>query len=141
MAKKQKNELHYTGKLRFVRTSWSKAGQVLKLIRGKSYSEAVFILQHTNKKASRLILKLIRSIGANARNRMEEERPNLEDLYVSRATADQGPTYPARIMYRAYGRATRIRKRSSHITITLTEHQEATAARIERQSTQTRKKK
>lgn len=131
----------YTGKLRFVRTSSDKAGQVLQLIRGKSFNDARFILLYTPKKASRLILKLLESIGANARNRMEEERPSLEDLFVQTATADQGPTYPPRMLPRAFGRATPILKRTAHIAITLAERAEAVAARTERLAKKTRKKK
>jgi len=131
----------YTAKLRFVRTSADKAGQVLDLIRGKSYNEAKFILTALPKKAARIIFKLLISVGANARNRAAEERPNLDDLYIHRATADKGPTYPPRMLPRAYGRATKILKRTSHIVLTLIEQPEAAAARQAKHAKKTRKKK
>jgi large subunit ribosomal protein L22 len=130
----------YRGKLRFCRTSWMKAGQVLELIRGKSFYQAKYILTYTPKKASRIILKLLESIAANARNTVVEERPDLDDLYIHTATADQGPSYPPRILPRAYGRATRIKKRTAHITLTLAEHAQATEEREARHAKKTRKK-
>jgi large subunit ribosomal protein L22 len=130
----------YRGKLRFCRTSSDKAGQVLQLIRGKSFYQAKYILTYTPKKASRMILKLLESIAANARNTVVELRPDLDDLYIFTATADQGPAYPPRISPRAYGRATRIKKRTAHITVTLVEHAEATEARAARHTKKTVKK-
>jgi large subunit ribosomal protein L22 len=130
----------YRGKLRFVRTSSDKAGQVLELIRGKTFYQAKYILTYTPKKASRLILKLLESIAANARNTAVEERPDLDDLYIYTATANQGPSYPPRISPRAYGRATRIKKRTSHISLTLAEHAEAAEERAARHAKKTRKK-
>ncbi len=88
----------YRGKLRFCRTSSDKAGQVLQLIRGKTFYQAKYILTYTPKKASRMILKLLESIAANARNTVVELRPDLDDLYIFTATADRVP--PTRHAFR-----------------------------------------
>ena len=70
---------------------------------------------YTPKAASEPVLNLLRSAGANAENNLGL---NVEDLYVAEVFANQGPTLK-RFMPRARGRATRIRKRTSHITLIL----------------------
>jgi len=98
---------------RYVRISASKVKVVIDLIRGKSVNEAVAILKATPKAASPIVEKLLNSAVANAENNKGLLR---DDLYVAEVYADQGPTLK-RYMPRAQGRATRIRKRTSHITI------------------------
>lgn len=100
---------------RYVRISASKVKVVIDLIRGKSVNEAVAILKATPKAASPIVEKLLNSAVANAENNKGLLR---DDLYVAEVYADQGPTLK-RYMPRAQGRATRIRKRTSHITIIL----------------------
>jgi len=100
---------------RYVRISASKVKVVIDLIRGKSVNEAVAILKATPKAASPIVEKLLNSAVANAENNKGLLR---DDLYVAEVFADQGPTL-RRYMPRAQGRATRIRKRTSHITIIL----------------------
>lgn len=100
---------------RYVRISASKVKVVIDLIRGKSVNEAVAILKATPKAASPIVEKLLNSAVANAENNKGLLR---DDLYVAEVYADQGPTL-RRYMPRAQGRATRIRKRTSHITIIL----------------------
>lgn len=101
--------------VRYVRISSSKAKAVIDLIRGKKVDEAERILISLPKASSEILAKLLKSAVANAENNLEMAK---EDLYVAEAYANQGPTLK-RFMPRAQGRATRIRKRTSHITIIL----------------------
>jgi len=102
---------------RFARISSRKAKIVLDLIKGKHIDEAYAIVKYTPKAASELIYKLLKSAEANAVNNNGLNRDN---LYVADANATQGPTYK-RIRPRAQGRAYRIRKRTSHISVVLKE--------------------
>ena len=103
--------------LRHVRMSPRKARLVLDMIRGKDVETAVRMLQFSSKRSSRVVLKLLNSALANAR---ETGGADLDRLWVTGAWADMGKTL-RRYMPRAQGRATRIRKRSSHITLQLSE--------------------
>lgn len=100
---------------RYVRISARKVKVVIDLIRGKSVAEAKAILMYTPKAASAVVEKLLDSAVANAENNLELNR---DTLYVAEVFANQGPTLK-RFRPRAQGRATRIRKRTSHITIVL----------------------
>ena len=88
---------------------------ILDLIRGKNYVEALAILENTPKSASEPIRKVLMSAGANAEHNLGMSKDN---LYVAACYADQGPTLK-RGMPRAQGRAFRILKRTSHITVVL----------------------
>jgi ribosomal protein L22 len=101
---------------RYVRTSARKARMVCGHIRGKSVPEARAILAFTPRDAARDWSKLLESAVANAENNHELLE---DDLIVREAYADEGPTIK-RFRPRAMGRATPIRKRTSHLTITLT---------------------
>jgi ribosomal protein L22 len=101
---------------RYVRTSARKARMVCGHIRGKSVSEARAILAFTPREVARDWSKLLESAVANAENNHELLE---DDLIVGEAYADEGPTIK-RFRPRAMGRATPIRKRTSHLTITLT---------------------
>jgi large subunit ribosomal protein L22 len=103
--------------VKMVRVSSSKANQVLELIRGKRCIEALSILKFTPRKAARIVEKVLKSAMANAE---DAYKMDTESLFVKKAVADQGPTM-RRIMPKAMGRATRIRKRTSHITLVLKE--------------------
>lgn len=103
-------------KARYVRISPRKTRRVVDLIRGKDVNEAYAILRATPKRASRLIEKTLRSAVANALHKEEGEDLDVDDLTVVKAVVDQGPTLK-RYQPRAMGRATRIRHRTSHITI------------------------
>lgn len=103
--------------LRYARISNRKAAIVLDLIRNKPVGEAMGILRHTPKAASILIEKLLASAIANAENNYNMDTSK---LYVKETYANQGPTLK-RIRPRAQGRAFRIRKRTSHITIKVAE--------------------
>ena len=101
---------------KYVRSSARKARLVCDHIRGKSVEEARAILAHTSRAVARDWSKLLESAVANAENNHELVG---EDLYVKAVHADEGPTI-RRFRPRAMGRATRIRKRTSHLTILLT---------------------
>ena len=99
-----------------VRIAPRKAGLVVDLIRGKDIGEAISILKMTPKAASPIIEKVLNSAIANAENNFKMD---LKKLVVSEAYANQGATMK-RFRPRAQGRASRINKRTSHITIVLT---------------------
>ncbi len=90
---------------------------VLDLVRGKSLADAIIITQNTDKKASKMVYKLLMSAAANAENNHGLDANN---LYVSNCFANEGPTLK-RIRPRAQGRASGINKRTSHITVVLSE--------------------
>ena len=106
---------HATAK--YIRISSRKVKIVIDLIRGKSVDEAEAILMYTPKAASEPTLKVLRSAIANAENNLDMDR---ETLYVAEVFANQGPTL-RRYRPRSRGSASRIRKRTSHITIILDE--------------------
>lgn len=101
---------------KYIRVSPSKARLVANEIRGYSFPEAVDVLKAIPKKAAGLILKTLYSAGANAKY----QNPDIieDDLFIKKITIDEGPTMK-RYRPRARGRATRIRKRMSNITIVL----------------------
>jgi len=101
--------------LKYARISSSKVRVVIDLIRGLPIAEAKAVLMGTPNGASEPVKKLLDSAIANAENNMNL---NSDSLYVAEVYADQGPTLK-RYRPRAQGRATRIRKRTSHITIVL----------------------
>ena len=103
--------------LRFARVSVQKACFVLDAIRGKDVEAALGILEYNPRYASAIIKKLLESAVANAENNNGMNRDN---LYVAECYANKGPTMK-RIQPRAQGRAYRIEKRTSHITIVLDE--------------------
>ena len=102
-----------TAKARFVRVSATKARRVIDLVRGKSVSEALDILRWAPQAASEPVAKVIASAAANAQN---NEGLDPSTLVVATVYADEGPT-AKRIRPRAQGRAFRIRKRTTHITV------------------------
>ena len=104
-----------TAKSKYIRQSPYKLRLVLNLIRGLPVSEALDILKFTKRKASDEITKVIQSAMANAENNFGL---NSNDLYISKAIADEGPTLK-RFRPRARGRAGRINKRTSHLIIEL----------------------
>jgi ribosomal protein L22 len=101
---------------KYVRTSARKARLVCDHIRGKSVQEARAILAHTPRAVARDWSKLLESAIANAEHNHELIG---DDLFVFAVSADEGPTLK-RFRPRAMGRATRIRKRTAHLSIALT---------------------
>lgn len=100
-------------KARFVRVSATKARRVINLVRGKPVSEALDILRWAPQAASEPVAKVIASAAANAQNNNGLDPTT---LVVATVYADEGPT-AKRIRPRAQGRAYRIRRRTSHITV------------------------
>jgi large subunit ribosomal protein L22 len=98
---------------RFARLTPQKARLVVGLIRGKPAEKAMALLEFTPKHGARLVLKTLRSAVANAE---ATQRVDVDTLYVKRAFVDAGPT-AKRYLPRAHGRATKIFKRTSHITV------------------------
>jgi large subunit ribosomal protein L22 len=103
-------------KLRYLRVSPRKTRLVVDLVRGKAVEEAMNILTFTRRAASEPVRKLIMSAIANA----EAKNADVDRLYVNTITVDEGPTL-RRFRPRAMGRATRINKRTSHVTCVLAE--------------------
>ncbi|MCR2046647.1 50S ribosomal protein L22 [Acetatifactor muris] len=108
-----------SAKLSYARVSVQKACFVLDAIRGKDVETALAILEYNPRYASGLVKKLIESAAANAENNNGMNRDN---LYVAECYANKGPTMK-RIHPRAQGRAYRIEKRTSHITVVLDERE------------------
>jgi len=105
---------------RTVRIAPRKARLVIDLIRGKQVGEAVAILRHTPKAASPIIEKVLKSAVANAEHNYEMDANN---LVITEAYVNEGPTLK-RFRPRAMGRASQINKRTSHITIVVSEKKE-----------------
>ena len=103
--------------LNYTRVGAQKARLVADLIRGKDVSEALKTLKFLNKKSSLLIQKLIKSAVANAE---QKKVIDIDNLYVKTIYVDAGPVLK-RFTPRAQGRATEIRKKTSHITLLLDE--------------------
>ena len=106
-----------SAKLTFARVSVQKACFVLDAIRGKDVQSALGILEYSPRYASSLVKKLLESAIANAEN---NNGMHTDKLYVTQCYANKGPTMK-RVKPRAQGRAYRIEKRMSHITVVLDE--------------------
>jgi len=119
-------------KLRYSTVTPMKARRVVDLVRGLPADEALAILRFAPQSASEPVYKVLESAVANAQHQaqLRSERLDVEDLVVSAAYVDEGPTMK-RFRPRAQGRAYRIRKRTSHITI----HVESWSADAETQAT------
>lgn len=106
---------------KFVRVSPRKARDVVDLVRGKSVADAEAILKFTPRAAAEIVGKVVHSAAANAEKNL---RIKPETLYVAEAYVNEGPTIK-RIRPRAMGRAFRINKRTSHITVVVKQREEA----------------
>lgn len=102
---------------KFIRIAPRKAQLVADLIRGKQVGDAIAILRHTPKSASPILEKLLNSAIANAEHNYQLD---VNKLFISQAFVNQGPTMK-RFRPRAMGRASRINKRTSHITLVVSE--------------------
>ena len=100
---------------KYVRIAPRKARLVADEVRGKSYPEAVSLLQFTNKRAAEILGGVLNSAAANAEHNSDADP---DELRVKTVRVDEGPTIK-RYRPRAMGRATMIRKRTSHITVEL----------------------
>ena len=117
-------------RVRHIRVTPQKARRVVDLVRGKNAQEALAILKFAPQAASEPIFKLVASAIANARVKADNEnlRLNEDELVIARAFVDEGATLK-RFRPRAQGRAFRINKRTSHITIVLQTADELAAAK------------
>lgn len=103
---------------RTVRIAPRKVRLILDLVRGKEVGEAISILKLTNKRSSPVVEKLVKSAVANAEHNYDMD---IDNLYISEIYADEGPTLK-RFRPRAQGRASKINKRTSHITVVVEEY-------------------
>jgi len=117
MAEVEEGGIRVRAVARYVRVSPYKARRIAELIRGKDLEEARYITSFSPQSAARLVGKVLESAVANAEN---NNGLRAEDLVVVNCYVDEGPTLK-RWRPRAMGRATRIRKRTSHITVILGE--------------------
>ena len=115
IARKENKDQRPFAVAKYIRISPSKVRIVIDLIRGKNYFDALAILENTPKAASLPVKKLLNSAAANAE---VNKGMSKDDFYVAEIFADNGPTLK-RVMPRAQGRAFRILKRTSHITVIL----------------------
>lgn len=106
-------------RLKFLRVAPRKARLVIDQIRGRSLQDALELLEFSPRAVARPLNQLLRSAAANA----EVEGLNVDGLFVSQAWVDGGPILK-RFMPRAMGRASRIHKRTSHVTVVLREREE-----------------
>jgi large subunit ribosomal protein L22 len=116
-------------RVRHIRVTPQKARRVVDLIRGKQAAEALAILKFAPQSASEPIYKLVASAMANARVKADASNSYLDeqDLFVAKAYVDEGTTLK-RFQPRAQGRAFKILKRTSHITVVLATPDELVAA-------------
>lgn len=105
---------------KYIRISPSKVRQVIDLIRGKKVNEATAILKLTPNRATEPVSKVLKSAVANAEHNASLNR---DDLIVAAAFVDEGPTLK-RFKPRAMGRADRMLRRTSHITVVVSEREE-----------------
>ena len=115
LARKENADKRPHAVAKYIRISPDKVRIVLNIIRGLNYNEAIAVLKHTNKSACEPLIKLVNSAAANAENNMGL---NKNDLFIAECFADGGPILK-RVRPRAQGRAFRINKRTSHITVIL----------------------
>lgn len=109
-------------KAKFIRVSPRKVRLVIDLIRGKTVSEALGVLENINKRARQPIIKVLKSAISNSR----QSQANEENLYISKIVADEGPRLK-RYKSAPFGRAVMIRHRLCHITVELDEHKKEIA--------------
>ena len=106
-----------TAKLKFIRVSPQKARLVADQIRGLAVDDAIDILSFSKKKAAAIIKKVLESAIANAEH---NDGADIDELHVGEVMVDQGPTQ-GRFRARARGRASKIIKRTSHISLTVSD--------------------
>ena len=105
---------------RFLRQSARKINRVLELVRGEDVNKALNVLHFSHTKSSVFVEKTLRSAIANMMNTPDAKEVDVDNLYVKLAYVDQGPTFK-RWRARAMGRANRILKRTSHLTVVVAE--------------------
>ena len=125
---------------RYVRVTPMKARRVIDLVRGMPADQALAVLRFSPQSASEPVYKVVASAVANARFAAEQEsrRLDVEELVVREAYVDEGPTLK-RFRPRAQGRAFRVRKRTSHITVIVAQRPER-AEKTSTRSTSTKRR-
>jgi large subunit ribosomal protein L22 len=118
--------VHAAATAKYVRTSAQKAGLVMDLIRGKDVNQALTVLQFSRKSVARDVAKVLRSAVANAQQK-EGFGGEVERLFVSKCHADNGPSMK-RVRPAPMGRAFRIIKRTTHLTVEVTERPQVVKA-------------
>ncbi len=106
-----------SAKLRYLRIAPRKVRLIADLVRGKNVGQALALLKYTPKAACKPVEKLLRSAIANAED-LSKGQLDVDQLKVKTITVDQAPTL-RRFIARAQGRATRINKKTSHVTVVL----------------------
>ena len=106
---------------RYIRVSPRKARRAVDLVRGRQVEDALTVLKFSTIGAAKVVAKVVASASANAEKNLHVKPDN---LYVSEAFVNEGPTLK-RFRPRAMGRASRINKRTSHITVVVAEREEA----------------
>lgn len=106
---------------KYIRVSPRKARRVIDLVRGRQVEDAITVLKFSTLGAAKIVSKVVASAMSNAEKNLHVKPDN---LYISEAYVDEGPTLK-RFRPRAMGRASKIRKRTSHITVVVTEREEA----------------
>jgi large subunit ribosomal protein L22 len=112
---------------RYIGTSPRKMRLVIDLIRGKSVPEALSILHYSTKQPAKVAEKVLRSAVSNFQNKDQEGRTEIEALFVKTAFVDGGPSMK-RILPAPMGRAFRIVKRTTHLTVEVTERPQVVKA-------------
>jgi large subunit ribosomal protein L22 len=115
--------MEFKAKHKWIRLSPQKARLVADVVRGLDVQDAIDTLKFMSQKAAPLVSKAVRSALANAREYKGEDKPDVDKLFLKSVAVDVGPTLK-RIKPRAYGRAHRIRRRTSHIMVVLAERPE-----------------
>ncbi|MCH7497227.1 MAG: 50S ribosomal protein L22 [Candidatus Marinimicrobia bacterium] len=109
---------------RFLKQSASKVNRSLQLVRGRDVNDALSVLHFLPTKASEFIEKALHAAIANVMNAAEAKEVDVDNLYIKTAVVDQGPSLK-RWRARAMGRANRIIKRTSHLTVIVAEKNSA----------------
>ncbi len=115
--------MEFRARQKWIKLSPRKARLVANAVRGLDVQEAIDLLKFMPQKAALSISKAVRSALANAREHKGEEKPDVDKLFLKSIAVDGGPTLK-RMRPRAYGRANRIRRRTSHVAVVLAERSE-----------------
>ena len=122
--------MEITAKLNYLRIAPRKMRLLVDLIRGEKIEKAITLLDFSIKKGSKPLKKVLEQAVANAENNFQLEKPS---LYISKITIDEGPKLK-RWRARARGRAARIEKKTSHISLTLSEVKEMKKKKVKKVS-------
>lgn len=115
--------MEFKARQKWIKLSPQKARLVADAVRGLGVQDAIDVLKFMPQKAALYIGKAVRSALANAREHKGDEKPDVDKLFLKSIAVDVGPTLK-RIKPRAYGRAHRIRRRTSHVVVVLAERSE-----------------